>query len=132
MDSFLGRGWKFPVKADSATGRIMMSENEEDIGEAIRIILLTSKGERVMRPDFGCGAHDFVFGLSDSTTLSQLKASIENAIMVWEPRVKEVEVRPEPDDSDPGKILLNISYRVRSTNNLFNLVYPFFLNEGNR
>lgn len=132
MESFLGRGWKFPVKVDSATGRIMMSEHEDDIAESIRIILLTSQGERVMRPDFGCGAHDYVFGLGDSTTLNLLKSTIEQAIMIWEPRVFEVEVRPQIDADDAGKILLNIRYRVRSTNNLFNLVYPFYLNEGNR
>ena len=132
MANFLGRGWRFPVKVDSATGRIMMSEHEDDIAEAIRIILLTSQGERVMRPDFGCGAHNYVFGLSDSTTLNLLKSSIEEAIMIWEPRVLEVEVRPQIDADDPQKILLNIRYRVRSTNSLFNLVYPFYLNEGTK
>ncbi|MDD3270382.1 MAG: GPW/gp25 family protein [Syntrophomonadaceae bacterium] len=132
MESFLGRGWKFPVKVDSATGRIMTSEYEEDIAEAIRIILFTSPGERVMRPDFGCGAHAYVFGLSDSLTLNLLKSSIEEAIMIWEPRVFEVDVRPRVDADDPGKIMLNIQYRVRSTNNMFNLVYPFYINEGSR
>ncbi|GAA3405707.1 GPW/gp25 family protein [Paenibacillus hodogayensis] len=129
-NEFLGRGWKFPVQIDKATGRIRMSEYEEDIAEAIRIILGTSPGERVMRPDFGCGMSDFVFGTSDDTTLRLLESSILEAIRAWEPRVGEVDVTAEPDRSNPGKVLIRIRYLVRTTNNLFNQVYPFYLYEG--
>lgn len=127
---FLGRGWKFPVQVDPATGRIRLSEYEEDIAEAIRIILGTSIGERVMRPDFGCGLRDFVFGTTDDTTLRMLEGSIVEAIRVWEPRVEEVEVNATPDKTDPGKVQIRIQYLVRTTNNLFNQVYPFYLYEG--
>jgi phage baseplate assembly protein W len=127
---FLGRGWKFPVQIDPATGRIRLSEYEEDIAEAIRIILGTSHGERVMRPDFGCGLRDFVFGTTDDTTLRMLESSIVEAIRVWEPRVEEVEVNATPDRTDPGKVQIRIQYLVRTTNNLFNQVYPFYLYEG--
>jgi phage baseplate assembly protein W len=127
---FLGRGWKFPVQIDPATGRIRLSEYEEDIAEAIRIILGTSQGERVMRPDFGCGLRDFVFGTTDDTTLRMLESSIVEAIRVWEPRVEEVEVNATPDRTDPGKVQIRIQYLVRTTNNLFNQVYPFYLYEG--
>ncbi|TMV51554.1 GPW/gp25 family protein [Paenibacillus mesophilus] len=127
---FLGRGWKFPVQVDPATGRIRLSEYEEDIAEAIRIILGTSLGERVMRPDFGCGLRDYVFGTTDDTTLRMLEGSIVEAIRVWEPRVEEVEVNATPDRTDPGKVQIRIQYLVRTTNNLFNQVYPFYLYEG--
>lgn len=129
---FLGRGWKFPVQVDSKTGRIMMSEFEEDISEAIGIILRTSKGERVMHANFGCGINGFVFDLTDDSTLRMMEASIKEGITAWEPRVESVEVKAELEKETPGKVIINISYVVRATNNLFNLVYPFYINEGNR
>lgn len=129
-NEFLGRGWKFPVQVDRATGRIRMSEYEEDIAEAIRIILGTSLGERVMRPNFGSGMRDFVFGTPDETTLRLLESSVKEAIRSWEPRVEEVEVVAAPDKSDLGKVDIRIQYLVRTTNNLFNQVFPFYLYEG--
>ncbi|MFB9329086.1 GPW/gp25 family protein [Paenibacillus aurantiacus] len=134
MASFMGRGWKFPIEVDATTGRIKTSGQEEDIAEAIRIILWTSKGERVMRPDFGCGLREFVFETTDETTLRLLESDIQEAIRVWEPRVHEVEVEVEAmrDAEEPGKLLLNISYVVRTTNNLFNQVFPFYLEEGTK
>lgn len=131
-DSFLGRGWKFPVQVNPVTGRIMMAEFEEDIAEAIRVILGTRKGERIMRPDFGCGIFDYVFDLMDETTLRLVETEIKEAIINWEPRVYQVEARADYDEEDPGKLLINISYVVRNTNNLFNLVYPFYIREGNK
>ncbi|MFD2124133.1 GPW/gp25 family protein [Paenibacillus xanthanilyticus] len=132
MASFMGRGWKFPIEVDATTGRIKTSGQEEDIAEAIRIILWTSKGERVMRPDFGCGLREFVFETTDETTLRLLESDIQEAIRVWEPRVHEVEVQALRDAEEPGKLLLNISYVVRTTNNLFNQVFPFYLEEGTK
>jgi hypothetical protein len=107
-----------------------MSEFEEDIAEAIRIILWTAKGERVMRPEFGCGLQDYVFTTTDATSLRLLASDIEEAIRVWEPRVESAEVEVSPDEQDPGKLLIHIDYVVRSTNNLYNLVYPFYIHEG--
>ncbi len=132
MSSFLGRGWKFPVQVDPVTGRIMMSEGEDDIAEAIQIILMTYRGERVMRPNFGSGLNDFVFGLTDPTTLGVLESDIRNAIMSWEPRVTNVTVKVETDQANSEQLWIHIEYAVRSTNNLFNLVYPFYINEGTR
>jgi uncharacterized protein len=131
-EAFLGRGWKFPIQVDPATGRIRMSEYEEDIAEAIRVILGTTQGERVMRPSFGCGVQEFVFGLTDDTTLHLLGNNIKEAIRNWEPRVHEVDVEAVPDREDPGKVMIRISYLVRTTNNLFNQVYPFYLLEGSK
>lgn len=128
--AFLGRGWKFPIEVDASTGKIKMSEYEEDIAEAIRIILWTSKGERVMRPDFGCGLQNYVFTSTDATSLRLLASDIEEAIRVWEPRVESAKVNVVPDDLDNGKLMIHIDYVVRTTNNLFNLVYPFYIYEG--
>lgn len=130
--SFLGRGWKFPIEVDTVTNRIIMSEYEDDIKEAIRIILSTSKGERVMRSNFGCSIHSFIFGLTDVTTLKLIESSVTEAIMIWEPRVDQIETQAIFDQGNPGRLLINISYVVRSTNNLFNLVYPFYISEGTK
>jgi phage baseplate assembly protein W len=130
--SFLGRGWKFPVAVDATTGRFLLAEGENDISEAVRIILMTSRGERVMRPDFGSGLKDFVFGTTDETTMRLLESDITQAITVWEPRVTDVEVEAKLDESQSGRLLLSITYTVRSTNNLFNQVYPFYLDEGTK
>ncbi|CAM4473338.1 hypothetical protein FHS16_004304 [Paenibacillus endophyticus] len=130
--SFLGKGWKFPVQVDATTGRIRMAEGEEDIEESIRIIIRTSKGERLMRPDFGCGLRDFVFGTTDETSLRLIASDVQEAIRIWEPRVKDVEVEVKPDRENNGRVLMNVSYAVRSTNNLFNQVFPFYLEEGTK
>ncbi|MOA39784.1 Lysozyme [compost metagenome] len=109
-----------------------MAEGEEDIEEAIRIIIRTSKGERLMRPDFGCGLREFVFGTTDETSMRLIASDVQEAIRIWEPRVKDVEVEARPDRQNNGRVLLHVSYTVRSTNNLFNQVYPFYLEEGTK
>lgn len=126
---FLGRGWRFPLNVTPA-GKIMMSEHEEDIKESIRIILSTSKGERVMRPDFGCGIYEFVFATINSTTIGLIEASVREAFTLWEPRIELINVNVATEKAEEGMLLISIDYRVRMTNNEFNLVYPFYLNEG--
>ena len=128
MKDFLGRGWTFPIAVD-ATGRIALSEYENDIQESLRIILLTSKGERVMRPDFGSSLHDFVFESMSATTIGRVQAAVTDALIKWEPRVQVLKVNVEPEQGEIGKLLIDIEYRVRATNNRFNLVFPFYLKE---
>jgi phage baseplate assembly protein W len=128
MKDFLGRGWKFPVAVDAA-GRIALSEHEDDVREAIRIILMTSKGERVMQPDFGAGLSDFVFTTMNSTNLGRIQRAVEDALVKWEPRAQVTAVSVEPDQTELGRLLINIDYRVRATNTRFNLVFPFYLKE---
>lgn len=130
MKDFLGRGWTFPAGVD-ATGRIALSEYEEDIREALRIILLTSKGERMMRPDFGAGLHDFVFESMSATNIGRVQAAVTDALIKWEPRVEVIGVKVEPEQGELGKLLIDIEYLVRATNNRFNLVFPFYLKEQN-
>ncbi len=124
---FLGVGWKFPVQVDENTGRIKTSHHEEDIQEAIRLIIMTCKGERLMRPDFGCGLQDFLFDGMDYDTTSQMRQEIQRSLTNWEPRITDVEVDVEMNE---GKLMIHVAYIVRATNNPFNLVYPYFLSEG--
>ncbi len=127
---FLGVGWKFPVQVDEATGRIKTSSYEEDIEEAVRIILMTRKGERMMQPDFGCGVQDYLFDSMDATSMSSMEGEIQDALVRWEPRIREIQVKVQMDPYAEARLNIRISYIVRSTNNPYNLVFPYYLNEG--
>ncbi|MCI3920978.1 GPW/gp25 family protein [Paenibacillus sp. TRM 82003] len=128
--SFLGKGWKFPIQVDEATGRVKMVEHEDDIAEAIRIIIWTAKGERIMRPRFGSGIEQYMFKGTDDMTLSLLGSDIREAILTWELRVANVEVNVTRDASRAEQVNVHVSYEVRATNHVFNQVYPFYLHEG--
>ena len=125
---FLGTGWGFPVEPDSG-GAIDIAVVETGVKESIRIILGTSKGERVMRPEFGCDIHDFVFATVNTTTLTMIATSVEEALIEWEPRIEVRNVDVTPEQLNTGKLLIHIEYWVRQTNTEDNLVYPFYLNE---
>lgn len=126
---FLGIGWKYPVRVGNE-GRIAMSQYETDIKESIWIIIGTAKGERMMRPDFGCGIHELVFAPINTATITLVENSVKEALTFWEPRVELIKVAALSEYAAEGKLLVNIDYRVRTTNNRFNLVYPFYLKEG--
>ncbi|MBZ5681033.1 MAG: GPW/gp25 family protein [Acidobacteriia bacterium] len=125
---FLGQGLGLPLGLDSG-GRIVLTDAEKNIQQAIWIILSTAPGERVMRPDFGCGIHELVFAVNEASTIGRLEQEVRQALTIWEPRIDVVDVNVEVRGS--GEVLLiNIQYRVRSTNNLFNMVFPFYLRGG--
>ncbi len=126
---FLGKGFGFPIRPNPINGRIQSASQEEDIKQAIYLILMTRKGERLMRPEFGCGIHEFAFAAMDYNTVSQMEDSVREALILWEPRIRDIEVEILPDEIS-GKLNISISYIVRTTNNPYNLVYPFYLNEG--
>lgn len=127
--AFLGKGWAFPVTPDP-TGEIAVSEYEEDIRQAIHIILGTAQGERVMRPDFGADLQALVFEPVTTTTMALVRHRVEEALITWEPRIDVQQVRVAPDGPVRNRLLIDIDYRVRRTNTFFNLVYPFYLQEG--
>jgi phage baseplate assembly protein W len=127
--AFLGVGWAFPVRL-AAGGAIAEAVFDADIAQAIRIILLTSPGERVMRPDFGAGLNDFVFEPVSVATIERVKARVTAALVAWEPRIDVLDVTVTTDPATRNCLLIDMSYRVRATNTRQNLVYPFFLEEG--
>jgi uncharacterized protein len=130
LADFLGKGWGFPVSKHDTRG-VAVSYGEESIRESIWIILATAPGERVMRPDFGCGIHHCVFEVNDAATIGQITKEVRNALVRWEPRIDVLDVDTEVKGR--GEILLiNVHYRVRATNNFFNLVYPFYLTVGSQ
>jgi len=137
---FLGRGVGFPISL-SGKGNLNSADYEESVRQSILMILGTAKGERVMRPDFGCGIYDLVFETNTSSTAGRISQAVQEALLVFEPRIDVVDVRvnsrmfsntqngeAELQLANNGNVLLiNIDYRVRATNNVFNLVYPFYL-----
>jgi len=124
----IGQGWKFPIKVN-AKGQLSYSAGPDRIQDAIWIILSTSLGERLMRPDFGAGIHDYVFQPNSEVIQTQLRAAVNKALLKWEPRIDLLNVTVQ-EGSQPSEVLVSIDYRIRSTNELFNLVYPFYVQEG--
>lgn len=126
---FLGRGWAFPVEVD-VDGKVSYSAEEKKIQESALIILGTAQGERVMRPDFGSRLHELVFAPMNAATKALVSHYATDALVQWEPRIDVLSVTVVEDTSDIGKLLIDIEYRIRSTNSVFNLVYPFYLKGG--
>ena len=126
---FRGVGWAFPVQADDQ-GHISLARQDEAIRQSIRLIIETAKGERVMRPTFGCGIHDLVFAPNDPLTASRASFEVREALIDWEPRIEVLDVQTRLDTAEENTLLIDVQYRVRSTNNVFNLVYPFYLRLG--
>lgn len=127
---FLGRGLKFPLQVDPRTGKLAMSEQEEDIREAIGIILRTGQGERVMRPDFGSNTMEYAFVPASSTINHSIASDLRIMLQAQEPRIKDVEVECRRQDRQGGTLTISVSYTVRSTNSRYNQVYPFYMIEG--
>jgi phage baseplate assembly protein W len=125
----IGQGWSFPIKIN-ANGGLDWSTGPDRIQAAIWIILSTSLGERLMLPEFGGGLKDFVFNSNSALVRAKLESAITNALTQWEPRIQVVSVQATPSPSQASQILVNISYQIRDTNELYNMVYPFFLQEG--
>jgi Phage baseplate assembly protein W len=126
---FLGTGWKYPICVN-ANGRISSSSYEENIQESILLILGTPKGERLMRPEFGCSIQKYAFSTMDTLTLRMIENAIYEALIDWEPRIEVNTVKTLTDKAQEGKLLISIDYKVRRSNTQVNLVYPFYLKEG--
>jgi len=126
---FLGTGWNFPVQTDQR-GNIKMVDGPENIKQSVRMILGTAKGERVMRPEFGCAIHDQVFASLSPETLNRIEDGVRRALIKWEPRIDVEDVTARQDTENPSRVLINIEYWVQSTNSNENMVYPFYTQEA--
>lgn len=129
---FLGRGWAMPVELDPRTGLVASVAYEEDIRQSILIILETAPGERVMRPNFGCGIHEMVFAAVDSTVLQRIRSLVEEALRRCEARIEVLAITVDEAATSEGRLLIELEYRVRKTNQVGNLVFPFYFREGGR
>jgi uncharacterized protein len=126
---FLGRGWSFPV-TPTPGGHLSLKGGEEKIRQSIWIILSTAPGERQMRPEFGCGIHDLVCEPNTAALHGMVQERVRTALTRWEPRIDVLGVRVETPSETRNHLLIRIDYRIRANNAFYNLVYPFFLNEG--
>ena len=125
---FMGSGLSFPPRVNVQTGRFVMSRHEENVHESVRIILRTFRGERVMRPEFGALAEDVLFSDMSAEILAGLEEGIREALENCEPRIADVSVKTSHENR--GELSIEIAYTVRTTNNLFSRVYPFYILEG--
>lgn len=124
-NDFLGAGWAFPVQVDKR-GRIALSRREADVEEAMLMILLTPKGQRVMRPEFGCDIHDLLFAPNDATTAGLAIYYVEEALAMWEPRIRLIDVTADADPDHAERLLITIEYEIKSTYDRRALVFPFY------
>lgn len=129
VDRFIGRGWRFPIKVN-ARGAIDWSDGPDRLRDAIWIVVKTAMGERVMRPEFGSGVDGFVFQPNSAATRVALSQAVRHALVTWEPRIDLDSVRVDEVPGEASQVTVAIDYRIRSTNELFNLVLPFYLEEG--
>jgi uncharacterized protein len=131
MGGILGSGLAFPLRVD-ARGGLALAHEDEDVREAIAVILGTAPGERPMRPEFGCGIHDYVFESVDAYLVGRLEQEVRIALDRWEPRIEvlEVELSIEPS-AEGGRVnelvVIDVNYRLKSTSDVRNLVYPFYV-----
>ena len=126
MAEILGSGVAFPLQVDRRGG-IALAHDETDVDQAIQLILGTAPGERPMRPEFGCGVHDFVFDTIDAGTVARMETEIRAALDRWEPRIEVAGLEFDLDGMDRGELVIQIAYRLRATNHMRNLVYPFYV-----
>ncbi|MBQ3105173.1 MAG: GPW/gp25 family protein [Lachnospiraceae bacterium] len=124
--AFLGKGMKFPPQVNLATGRFVVSSEEESVKESIYLILMTQKTERFIRPEFGCNLMDYAFMDINLTSVSMLERNLTDEILLQEPRVSDVEIMTDAD-TKPGCLIVNISYTIIGSNVRDNLVFPFYL-----
>ena len=122
---FVGSGWCYPARTDAA-GRVSLVSGDQEIVEAIALILGTAYGERPMRPEFGCGIHDHVFAPVDATTFGLLAHEVQMSLQRWEPRIDVLDIAVTADDSDPATVYIGIAYSIKGANDPRNLVFPFY------
>jgi phage baseplate assembly protein W len=123
---FIGAGWSYPLGTD-ATGGVALVTREREIEQAIRLILGTARGERPMRPEFGCRIHDHVFGPANSATAGQIAYDVREALERWEPRIEVSEVDVSFDAIESGTLYIDVGYEIRGLNDPRNLVFPFYV-----
>ena len=127
---FLGRGWAFPPVFDRSVPGAQMLEEEADIASSLVVLLGTAQGERVMMPWFGCNLDELIYENLDTRIKTLVADKIESAILYHEPRIRLEKVAIEKSDVNEGILIISIEYTIKTTNSRFNLVYPYYIQEG--
>jgi hypothetical protein len=114
-----------------AQGRIALNSYDDHVFQSILLIVQTTPGERVMRPDFGAGLSTLAFEPLGSATAALVKQRVTQALTRFEPRIDVIALDvTAADPGSPGQLTIELSYRVRRTDTIANLVFPFFLERG--
>jgi uncharacterized protein len=129
-DEFLGRGWGFPPSFNLQLTEVEMTEKKEDIEKSLHILLTTTVGERIMQPKYGCNMEELLFESLNTTTKTIIKDKIKTAILYFEPRIEPKKIELNTVNELEGEILIEVEYVIRSTNNRFNFVFPYYRNEA--
>jgi phage baseplate assembly protein W len=128
--SFLGTGWSFPPEFNKRVSGVTMVSEDDDIRESLRILLLTSPGERTMYPAYGCGLKALIFDTISESTITEITDVIERAVLFFEPRITLDSVEVDTETMYDGLIKILLRYTIRATNSRSNMVYPFYFREG--
>ncbi|WP_042423832.1 GPW/gp25 family protein [Streptacidiphilus anmyonensis] len=124
-EEFIGCGWAYPLGVD-ATGRVAMVGGARELEQAVELVLMTYPGERAMRPEFGCPLRDYVFAGADSSVAGDIALQVRRALERWEPRIDVAAVDVGVDPDHDNRLLIDIQYAVKDTNDWRNLVFPFY------
>jgi len=127
--AFRGTGLAFPL-AVTPQGRLATAQAETKIEQSVWLILSTAQGERLMRPDYGCGVHELVFEPNTPQNAARVVEHVRRALVAQEPRIAVLDVTAETSADDPSVLLIRIDYQIHSNNSVANMVYPFFITEG--
>jgi uncharacterized protein len=129
-DDFLGKGWSFPPSFNKTAGLVTMVAGVEDINQSLHILLSTITGERIMQPKYGCDMNEFVFEPVTTTLRTVMTDKIKTALLIYEPRIEVEKVEIDNEGELEGRILIDIHYKVRTTNSRYNYVFPFYKAEA--
>jgi phage baseplate assembly protein W len=129
---FLGQGWGFPptFTNDPLQPGVLMVSEEEDIRQSLHILLTTNLGERVMNPGFGTNLFAELFSPATVSKTHFMKDLVKDAVLQFEPRVMLNDVWIDHQQYLDGIIEIKLDYTIRKTNNRFNLVFPYYIQEG--
>jgi phage baseplate assembly protein W len=129
-ENFFGKGWSFPPSFNKTAGLVNMVESVEDINQSLHILLSTITGERIMQPKYGCDMNEFVFEPVTTTLRTVMTDKIKTALLIYEPRIEVEKVEIDSEGELEGKVLINVHYKVRTTNSRYNYVFPFYKAEA--
>ena len=134
MDSsiatYLGKGWDFPSTFLEKQGEVKIISDIEDIVKSLHTIITTRRGERLMRPKFGCDLTDKIFENLNATQTTIMKNRVREAIVLYEPRIEVIKVALDTQNFLEGKFLIKIEFIVRATNTRRNIVFPYYITEA--
>lgn len=126
VDSWTGTGVRLPFLPDPDSGALSEVSGMELIRQSVSTILDTEPGERVMRPEFGCGLRRYLMEPNNLTTRTSMETDIRTALQTWEPRIQLVNVAVTPGE-DPFLVWVDIAYVRLADLRPDNLVYPYYL-----